>query len=567
MLQRLLSWGKDDRERELRQLTRTVKKTMQMQKREVRGISDILFTVGRKECTAFKEKNDSRRALGESYFVRVKNDIGSKEKMVIIWKKMSVKKDDFLTDLVLASTQPNHPCFFFGDKQGYRLVVHSDMRGMRAADPTLCLWFKKEPGRSRFISDIRVSFDQIQIADLARKNYEMLPICLSQFGLGYANIWILWTSSQIVRLTDSDHIEKELKDYSAMLDRNPDDKVLAKMVEQCKFRLREAQLAEEDHAKDIPGDDLTYTREFLALRSPELGKMRATFRKSIDFDRDARISVEDYCLFVREPLSMTPLIRQIFALSAPANGKVGKYPASDSTPTMDVGATLKATAVFCMLSASDLMKFIFTWYDTKGYGVIENKAFLNLMAMFHPRHRDDVVLRALKEMDLPPEGKMPFHKFESDCKKFPHLLYPAFRVQEWVRWFRYVSCCLVALLPSDNVCLSCLTTFLLIRDPKMRKRFFGSRWWKRKLARYAEAKERLEQERRQVQEHVSSSRTHLLWHVALSRGVEIRCLFRVAAMIPLYLSKGLSTNHRNGSVDVAVSKNFCCSAFTATCHN
>lgn len=34
----------------------------------------------------------------------------------------------------------------------------------------------------------------------------------------------------------------------------------------------------------------------------------------------------------------------------------------------------------------------------------------------------------------------------------------------------------------------------------MRKRFFGSRWWKRKLARYAEAKELLERERHQVQE-------------------------------------------------------------------
>lgn len=160
--------------------------------------------------------------------------------------------------------------------------------------------------------------------------------------------------------------------------------------------------------------------------------MRTTFRKSIDFDKDAMISVEDYCLFVREPLSMSPLVRQIFALSAPANGKVVKYPASDDTPTMDVGATLKATAVFCMLSAPDLMKFIFTCYDVKGYGVIENKAFLNLMAMFHPRHRDEVVVRALKEMDLPAEGKMPFHKFESDCRKFPHLLYPAFRVQERV---------------------------------------------------------------------------------------------------------------------------------------
>lgn len=160
MLQRLLFWGKDDREKELRQLTRAVKKTMQIQKRKVRGISDILFTVGKKESTAFKAENDARRALGES-------------------------------ELVLASTQPNHPHFFFGDKQGYRLVVHPDMRGMAAADPTLCLWFKKEPSRMRFISDVRVSYDHIQIADLARRNYEMLPVCLSQFGLGYANLWIL----------------------------------------------------------------------------------------------------------------------------------------------------------------------------------------------------------------------------------------------------------------------------------------------------------------------------------------------------------------------------------------
>ena len=134
--------------------------------------------------------------------------------------------------------------------------------------------------------------------------------------------------------------------------------------------------------------------------------------------------------------SMAPLVRQVFALAAPANGRAARCPASHGAPTLDVGATLKATAVFCMLSASDLLKFVFAWHDTKGYGVIENKVFLDLMAMFHPRHRDDVVVRALKEVDLPVGGKMPFHKFESDCKKFPHLLYPAFRVQEKVRRFR-----------------------------------------------------------------------------------------------------------------------------------
>lgn len=34
----------------------------------------------------------------------------------------------------------------------------------------------------------------------------------------------------------------------------------------------------------------------------------------------------------------------------------------------------------------------------------------------------------------------------------------------------------------------------------MRQRFFGPRWWKRKLAQYAEAKELLKEEQRQVQE-------------------------------------------------------------------
>ena len=426
-------WSKHDREKELRQLTRTAKKTMQMQKREVQAVSDLVFTVGKRETNAFTAQNEARRARGESCFVRVKNDIGSKEKMVVIWKQVSPIKDEFITDIVLASTQPNSKHFFFGDKEGYRLMVHPEMRGMGAADPTLGLWIKKGAHNgSRFISDVRVSYTKDDHVDLTRKNYEMLHLCLSTFGLGYANLWILWTSSQTVRLTDADHIEKEMKDYSAMLSKNPDDNILRKMVDQAKWRLREAQLAEEDQAKDIPGDDLKYTKDFLALTSSELNKMASIYNNNIDTDMDKKISVEDYCLFLREPLSMSPFIRQIFELSAPNNSRLGKYPSTNATPLINVGSTLKATAVFCCLCSSDLLRFVFSWYDTRGYGVIENKQFLDLLGVFHPRHRDDVVVRALKELDLPADGNLTFDKFESDCKKFPHLLYPAFRVQDKV---------------------------------------------------------------------------------------------------------------------------------------
>lgn len=61
-----------NREKELIKLVRTIKKTMQLQRREPKGIGDIKFTVGLKETNAFQAENESRRAGGDSYFVRVK---------------------------------------------------------------------------------------------------------------------------------------------------------------------------------------------------------------------------------------------------------------------------------------------------------------------------------------------------------------------------------------------------------------------------------------------------------------------------------------------------------------
>lgn len=423
------------REAELRVLTKSVKRMMTSQKRLVSGVSDLLFTVGEVETNAFIEENDSRRQLGESTFVPVKNgNIGSKEKKVLMWKRISSIKDEFLTDIiVLSSTQLNHDHGFMGDKEGYSVYIHPKMRGQGAADPTLCLWFKKDTRKeSRFIADVRVSYTKDDHIDFLRLNFEMLPTCLSQFNLGYANIWILWSTSSMVCITDTTHIERELQDYNAMLVKNPDDVILTQMADKIKYRLREAQLAEEDHAKDIPSDDLTYTKDFLALTSKELNKMMSIFHKSIDLDHDERISVDDFCRFLRETMALSPFIRQVFELSAPTNGKLSKYLVMTNAPILDIGATLKATAVFCMLSTTELMKFVFSWYDPKGYGVIDNKQFLSMLGQFHPRHRDDIVVQALKKMKLPVDGMVYFSKFETICIQFPFLFYPAFRIQDKV---------------------------------------------------------------------------------------------------------------------------------------
>lgn len=495
-LRRLLLFDKEANAKELRTIKKTIRKTMTVQKREVKGIGDIILTVGKAETNKFQAENDSHRERGESYYTRVKNDVGSKEQIVVVWIKLVSDHQEFITDLKLGSTHPKHDHFFFGDKEDYQVIVHPKMRGMGANDPSLCLWCKKDSSKPRHIADLKISYTRGAQVDLVRNNYEMLPLCLSRFGLAYANIWVLWTSSKVMRLTDSDHIEKELKDCeygnlfdtillldvsntftssipllcpfidTAMLKTSPDDPVLIKMVNTANRRLRDAQLQEEDHGKDIPGDDLVYIKHFLALKSAELDKLCSIYRSSIDLDRDGRISIEDYTSFLSEPLTMAPFIRQIFVLSLPTDSQLGAaYSNSNAKPILEVGATLKATAIFCMLCSSELLKCIFAWHDTKGYGVINNSDFLHLLGIFHPRHNDDVVVRALKEVDIPEDGTMTFSTFEGLTKKLPYLMYSAFRVQE-----------------------------------KMRQKFMGVRWWRRKLALYAKANKQLLHDERQTKE-------------------------------------------------------------------
>mmetsp|Transcript_11987 Transcript_11987/g.18380 ORF Transcript_11987/g.18380 Transcript_11987/m.18380 type:complete len:516 (+) Transcript_11987:51-1598(+) len=449
---------REAREKEIRKLVRVIKKTMQLQNREVKGIGDIKFTVGMRELNAFKAENESRRAHGDSYFVRVRKDIGSKNEKVNLWFKLVSDKEEFMTDIVLGSTQPRHKHFFFGEKEGYKPIMHPQMKGMSASDPNLCIWFKKEARQLRHISDIQVSHSKEDEVNLQKRNYEMLSINLSKFGCGYCKIWLLWTSTHLMRLTDCDHIQKELKEYTEFLAKTPDDPILQKMVSKANFRLKEAQLREEDHARDIPGDDLVYTKEFLALKPTELKKMRFVYKRYIDLDKAGKVSVEEFATFLREPLSLCSFLRQVFAL---ALGNVDAQSDSNKSPMFNLGSTLKAVSVFCMLSSTDVLKFIFSCYDIKGYGIIDKAAFYDLLELFHPRHQDDRVHNALKEIELPADGTLQFVFFENLSRRFPHLLYPAFRVQH-----------------------------------KLRQKFMGVRWWKRKLEMYDVAYQRVERDKK-----------------------------------------------------------------------
>ena len=125
------------KEKEIKLLQKSVRKMMKIQEKKPTGIADIKFTIGIDELDRFSAENEDHRANGDPHFVRLKNDIGANGGSVVLWYRRSADQNEFLTDLRLASTQTTSQHFFFGDKEGFRLIVHPNMRGMGRIEPTV----------------------------------------------------------------------------------------------------------------------------------------------------------------------------------------------------------------------------------------------------------------------------------------------------------------------------------------------------------------------------------------------------------------------------------------------
>ena len=125
------------KEKEVKVLKKSVKKMMKIQEKKPTGIADIKFTVGIYELDRFSAENEDRRANGDPHFVRLKKDIGANGDSVVLWFRESADRGELLADLRLASTRTTSEHFFFGDKEGFRLIVHPNMRGMGPIEPTV----------------------------------------------------------------------------------------------------------------------------------------------------------------------------------------------------------------------------------------------------------------------------------------------------------------------------------------------------------------------------------------------------------------------------------------------
>ncbi|CAM9472967.1 unnamed protein product, partial [Discosporangium mesarthrocarpum] len=150
----------------------------------------------------------------------------------------------------------------------------------------------------------------------------------------------------------------------------------------------------------------------------QLGKIHATL-DSLDIDRSGTIDCAEFLAYIDVPKS--PFTDNIFNMIGVDPGGICSF--------NDVCHILMT---YCVYSRDDILRFLFSRYDTDGSGAIDEHEFVKLAkdvnnaAPMFPGN----FAKALTEFDVNDDGLIDFDEFRGMDKAFPLVFFPAFRLQD-----------------------------------------------------------------------------------------------------------------------------------------
>ena len=273
---------------------------------------------------------------------------------------------------------------------------------------------------------------------------------LSDFDLPETSFWYKKTDKiQVSSVTNTNTLIKEFKNTRRMMKDMPYDKNLKALFLRLKGQL------EVSYQKEVSAqvtDPLKWSIDLMALDANDLDLWVQCFQK-LDSSRQSDgsaiqqdegvVTIDNIFSYIGE----TP--------TGPLKDVFYNMDAADAEGYIEFGDFVRAVGTFCFFGDEEVCKFLYVYADKEKDGQLTHENFIGLINALNPFEKR-VARRALREIQLVPGKKMTFGEFFTISKKFPMLLYPAFRFQN-----------------------------------SLKEKFLGVDWWFNKLQKYKGVRRKL----------------------------------------------------------------------------
>lgn len=320
---------------------------------------------------------------------------------------------------------------------------------------TICLlqnmviWLQRDKTKISAIADVDIAFDSIQENHLLHDGYMRIDHMLSDFDLPETSFWFKKTEKiQVSSVANTNTVIKEFKNTRRMLKEMPYDKNLQALFQRLKTQLENAY--DREVAAQVT-DPLKWAIDLMALDASDLDMWVQCYQK-LDTSKhaDSAVPLEEGLVTMDNIFSFleeTPL--------GPSKEIFYSMDAVNDEGHIEFGDFVRAVGSYCFFGEIEVCKFLYVYADKAKEGHIIHEQFIKLINDLNPFDKK-AARRALKEIQLVPGKKMTFGEFFSINKKFPTLMYPAFRFQH-----------------------------------TLKEKFLGVDWWFNKLTKYKAVRRKL----------------------------------------------------------------------------
>jgi Ca2+-binding EF-hand superfamily protein len=163
--------------------------------------------------------------------------------------------------------------------------------------------------------------------------------------------------------------------------------------------------------------------EALDLQPWHLRRMRRRF-DDIDVDRSGNVSAAEF-------LEATGASRSAFT------DKLFAMIDLDGNGTIEFDEFMSVIAMYCMFTKNEILQFCFDCFDLDKSGAIDEREFINLcraingIAPSFPAN----FKKALEDFDVDEDGLINYQEFVSIERRYPMILFPAFKLQDSMQRF------------------------------------------------------------------------------------------------------------------------------------